>query len=142
MTEPSVEVTVEPETQIYEKTEAEAYDEPKAYVEPEAEVIEESEDTVIIEPDIDDVIEAPSEGGTADVYEGETEPAYLMVKPRFEFPEFKTDLFPAVRQNFDIENKFDDIVNEKQSELDAKLKAEDEKMREAQELLASLGIEI
>ena len=142
VTEPSVEVTVEPETQIYEKPEAEAYDEPKAYVEPEAEVIEESEDTVIIEPDIDDVIEAPSEGGTADVYEGETEPAYLMVKPRFEFPEFKTDLFPAVRQNFDIENKFDDIVNEKQSELDAKLKAEDEKMREAQELLASLGIEI
>ena len=136
VTEPSVEATVEPETQIYEKPEAEAY------VEPEAEVIEESEDTVIIEPDIDDVIEAPSEGGTADVYEGETEPAYLMVKPRFEFPEFKTDLFPAVRQNFDIENKFDDIVNEKQSELDAKLKAEDEKMREAQELLASLGIEI
>lgn len=142
VTEPSVEVTVEPETQIYEKPEAEAYAETEANDEAEAEAIEESEDTVIIEPDIDDVIEAPSEGGTADVYEGETEPAYLMVKPRFEFPEFKTDLFPAVRQNFDIENKFDDIVNEKQSELDAKLKAEDEKMREAQELLASLGIEI
>ena len=111
------------------ESEAEVEDtEVEENVEPEVEVVDEN----VIKPEVEPEV----------VYEGEPEPAYLMVKPRFEFPEFKTDLFPTVRNDFEIENKFDDIVNEKQSELDAKLKAEDEKMREAQELLASLGIDI
>ncbi len=111
------------------ETEAEVKEtEAEEVVEPEVEVVDED----VIKPEVESEV----------VYEGEPEPAYLMVKPRFEFPEFKTDLFPTVRNDFEIENKFDDIVNEKQSELDAKLKAEDDKMREAQELLASLGIDI
>ncbi len=130
------------ETESDFEAEFETESEFEAEFETESEVSEavEEESDIVVEPEAEDVIEPEVEPEV--VYEGEPEPAYLMVKPRFEFPEFKTDLFPTVRNDFNIENKFDDIVSEKQTELDAKLKAEDEKMREAQELLASLGIDI
>ena len=136
--EPEFDTKVETDFEAEFETESEF----EAEFESEAEVVEtaEAESEEAAEPVVEDVIEPEVEPEV--VYEGEPEPAYLMVKPRFEFPEFKTDLFPTVRNDFDIENKFDDIVSEKQTELDAKLKAEDEKMREAQELLASLGIDI
>ena len=70
------------------------------------------------------------------------EPEYMLPQPRFAFPEFKTDLFPSVKTDYVIENHFDDVAKEKQTELDEKFKEEERKMREAEELLKSLGIDI
>ncbi|MBQ8950300.1 MAG: hypothetical protein IJ065_03915 [Eubacterium sp.] len=61
----------------------------------------------------------------------------------FDFPEFKTDLFPGLSKNEEIiENNFDEVASKQKEELDARLLEEEKKMREAEELLASLGIKI
>ena len=41
-----------------------------------------------------------------------------------------------------IENNFDEVASKQKEELDARLLEEEKKMREAEELLASLGIKI
>lgn len=61
----------------------------------------------------------------------------------FDFPEFKTDLFPGLSKKEEIiENNFDEVASKQKEELDARLLEEEKKMREAEELLASLGIKI
>ena len=65
------------------------------------------------------------------------------VSKSFDFPEFKTDLFPSLMKNEEvIENTFDEVAQKQKEELNARLQEEEKKMREAEELLASLGIKL
>ena len=125
----------------------ESYEEPVAepvvesYEEPVAEPVEEA-----YEEQVEESFEQPAHDNF-DETDGEsiidTFDDYGVSNKSFDFPEFKTDLFPGLMKNEEvIENNFDEVASKQKEELDAKLLEEEKKMREAEELLASLGIKI
>ena len=72
------------------------------------------------------------------------EPDYMKKEHfRFELPEFKTDLFSGEKVSKEVDTeKYDDLIQESQNQLDEKLQEEERKLKEAEELLKSLGIDI
>ena len=125
----------------------EHYEEPvsepvvESYEEPVAEPVEEA-----YEEQVEESFEQPAHDNF-DQTDGEsiidTFDDYGVSNKSFDFPEFKTDLFPGLMKNEEIiENNFDEVASKQKEELDAKLLEEEKKMREAEELLASLGIKI
>ncbi|MCM1288891.1 MAG: hypothetical protein NC240_11330 [Clostridium sp.] len=82
-------------------------------------------------------------------YEAEIEPTSqktdLLVdiaskKSNLDFPVFKTDLFPEYHV-VEVENNFDEIMEKAQDKLQANLLKEEQMQKEAEALLASLGID-
>ena len=135
-TEPELEIE-EPEVEI---------EEPE--VEPELEsIIEESE----TEPELE--IEEPE--AEAEEPEVESEPeaekpefrvAPFTTKPekkKLDFPVFKSSLFPDYHKEVkNVENNFDEIMEEAQDKMTENMRKEAQMQKEAEELLASLGISL
>ena len=147
-TEPEIEAEIEPESfePVEETEEPESFESVEETEEPEQfEEVEEPESFEPVEeteePEIEAEIE-PESIEAAEESEFKSEFEFEMPKPSFDFPEFKTDLFPNINTSFDVENKFDEVASEKKSELDARLEEEEKKLQEAEALLASLGIKI
>ncbi|MCM1082190.1 MAG: hypothetical protein NC428_01805 [Clostridium sp.] len=61
-------------------------------------------------------------------------------KSNLDFPVFKTDLFPEYHV-VEVENNFDEIMEKAQDKLQANLLKEEQMQKEAEALLASLGID-
>ena len=124
--EPIVEAEPEPEPEVIES---------ESEPEPEPEVIEsEPEPEPIVEPE--------------PVQEPVVEEKYTFVSDTFDYPKmdfskFSSDLFPSLgKEESKIENKFDKVISTEQSKINEGLREEEEKMKEAEALLASLGIKL
>ncbi len=79
----------------------------------------------------------------ADSLEGESVYDTLKKKGNMDFPEFKTTLFPEYGQQVaEVENNFDEIMSQAQDKINENLLKEEQMQREAEALLASLGIDI
>ena len=145
--EPVAEPVVESYEEPVSEPIVESYEEPVAepivesYEEPVAEPVEETYEEQVEEsfeqPAHDNVDETVGES-IIDSFDD-----YGVSNKSFDFPEFKRDLFPGLMKNEEvIENNFDEVASKQKEELDARLLEEEKKMREAEELLASLGIKI
>ncbi len=62
-------------------------------------------------------------------------------KNNLDYPVFKTDLFPEYNV-VEVENNFDEIMEKAQDKMQENLKKEEQMQREAEALLASLGIDL
>ena len=67
----------------------------------------------------------------------------LKDKNTLDYPEFKSSLFPEVGQEvMEVNNNFNQIMNEAQDKINENLLKEEQMQREAEALLASLGIDL
>ena len=134
------EVEPEPESIIEElETEPELeIEEPEVEPEPES-IIEESE----TEPELE--IEEP-EAEEPEAEEPEFRVAPFTTKPekkKLDFPVFKSSLFPDYHKEVkNVENNFDEIMEEAQDKMTENMRKEAQMQKEAEELLASLGISL
>ncbi|MDY3726556.1 MAG: hypothetical protein SO015_00225 [Wujia sp.] len=128
-TEPELEIE-EPEVEI-EKPEVES--------EPES-IIEESE----TEPELE--IEEPEVESEPEAEEPVFRVAPFTTKPekkKLDFPVFKSSLFPDYHKEVkNVENNFDEIMEEAQDKMTENMRKEAQMQKEAEELLASLGISL
>ena len=150
--EPEPEVETEPELEIEETVEEEPeveeeIEEPEV-VEPEPEVESESEPEIeeaVVEEAVEEEPETEEE-----IEELEEEPkeefhvAPFTTKPekkKLDFPVFKSSLFPDYHKEVKVvENNFNEIMEEAQDKMTENMQKEEQMQREAEALLASLGI--
>ena len=150
--EPEPEVETEPELEIEETVEEEPeveeeIEEPEI-VEPEPEVESESEPEIeetVVEEAVEEEPETEEE-----IEELEEEPkeefhvAPFTTKPekkKLDFPVFKSSLFPDYHKEVKVvENNFNEIMEEAQDKMTENMQKEEQMQREAEALLASLGI--
>ena len=152
-TEPELEIeeTVEEEPEVEEEIEEPEVVEPEPeVVEPEPEVESESEpeieETVVEEaveeePETEEEIEEPEEEPKEEFHVAPftTKPE----KKKLDFPVFKSSLFPDYHKEVKIvENNFNEIMEEAQDKMTENMQKEEQMQREAEALLASLGISI
>ena len=170
--EPEPEVETEPELEIEETVEDVVEEEPETELEIEETVEEEPEVEVEIEepeivepgpevesesePEIEETVveEAVEEEPETEeeIEELEEEPkeefhvAPFTTKPekkKLDFPVFKSSLFPDYHKEVKIvENNFNEIMEEAQDKMTENMQKEEQMQREAEALLASLGISI
>ena len=102
------------------------------------EVVEEAE--VVEEPEVEETVEEAVEPEP----EPEPEPSYMKNDiPSMDFSMFSSDLFPHLGKSETItENKFNEVAMNEGKKLDEKLLEEEAKLKEAEALLASLGIKL
>ena len=144
--EPEAELEIE-ET-VEEKPEAEEEIEEPEVVEPEPEVESESEPEIeetVVEEAVEEEPETEEE-----IEELEEEPkeefhvAPFTTKPekkKLDFPVFKSSLFPDYHKEVKVvENNFNEIMEEAQDKMTENMQKEEQMQREAEALLASLGI--
>ena len=136
--EPEVEIE-EPEVESEPEVETEEPEE-----EPELEIEEsevETEEPEIEEPEVESELEAEPEAE-----EPEFRVAPFTTKPekkKLEFPVFKSSLFPDYHKEVkNVENNFDEIMEEAQDKMTENMRKEAQMQKEAEELLASLGISL
>lgn len=152
------EVETEPEPEIEETVEETVEEEPEVEetveetVEEEPEVEEEIEEPEVVEPEIEETVEetVEEEPETEEVEESEEEPkeefhvAPFTTKPekkKLDFPVFKSSLFPDYHKGVKVvENNFNEIMEEAQDKMTENMQKEEQMQREAEALLASLGI--
>ena len=150
--EPEPEVETEPELEIEETVEEEPeveeeIEEPEV-VEPEPEVESESEPEIeetVVEEAVEEEPETEEE-----IEELKKEPkeefhvAPFTTKPekkKLDFPVFKSSLFPDYHKEVKVvENNFNEIMEEAQDKMTENMHKEEQMQREAEALLASLGI--
>ena len=109
--------------------------------EPELEAVPEQEPE--IEPAAEPEFEAVSEPEPEPV--SYTEPSYMKSDlPVMDFGSFSQDLFPNLNKEEEkkVDNKFDQVINSEKQKLNEGLKEEEAKLKEAEALLASLGIKL
>ena len=170
--EPEPEIEAEPESEIEETVEESVKEEPEAEleieetVEEEPEAEEEIEEPEVVEPEpevetepeleieetVEDVVEEEPETEEEEIEEPEEEPkeefhvAPFTTKPekkKLDFPVFKSSLFPDYHKEVKIvENNFNEIMEEAQDKMTENMQKEEQMQREAEALLASLGISI
>ena len=170
--EPEPEVETEPELEIEETVEDVVEEEPETELEIEETVEEEPEDEVEIEepevvepepevesesePEIEETVveEAVEEEPETEkeIEEPEEEPkeefhvapfTTKTEKKKLDFPVFKSSLFPDYHKEVKIvENNFNEIMEEAQDKMTENMQKEEQMQREAEALLASLGISI
>ena len=128
---------VEPELEI---------EEPEVEPEPES-IIEESEtepELEIEEPEVE--AEEPEVESEPEAEEPEFRVAPFTTKPekkKLDFPVFKSSLFPDYHKEVkNVENNFDEIMEEAQDKMTENMRKEAQMQKEAEELLASLGISL
>ena len=168
--EPEPEVEAEPELEIEETVEDVVEEEPETELEIEETVEEEPEVEVEIEepevvepepevesesePEIEETVveEAAEEEPETEeeIEELEEEPkeefhvAPFTTKPekkKLDFPVFKSSLFPDYHKKVKVvENNFNEIMEEAQDKMTENMQKEEQMQREAEALLASLGI--
>lgn len=170
--EPEPEIEAEPESEIEETVEESVKEEPEAEleieetVEEEPEVEEEIEEPEVVEPEpevesesepeieetvVEEAVEEEPET-EEEIEEPEEEPkeefhvAPFTTKPekkKLDFPVFKSSLFPDYHKEVKIvENNFNEIMEEAQDKMTENMQKEEQMQREAEALLASLGISI
>lgn len=170
--EPEPEIEAEPESEIEETVEESVKEEPEAEleieetVEEEPEVEEEIEELEVVEPEpevesesepeieetvVEEAVEEEPET-EEEIEEPEEEPkeefhvAPFTTKPekkKLDFPVFKSSLFPDYHKEVKIvENNFNEIMEEAQDKMTENMQKEEQMQREAEALLASLGISI
>ena len=170
--EPEPEIEAEPESEIEEMVEESVKEEPEAEleieetVEEEPEVEEEIEEPEVVEPEpevesesepeieetvVEEAVEEEPET-EEEIEEPEEEPkeefhvAPFTTKPekkKLDFPVFKSSLFPDYHKEVKIvENNFNEIMEEAQDKMTENMQKEEQMQREAEALLASLGISI
>jgi len=170
--EPEPEVETEPELEIEETVEDVVEEEPETEleieetVEEEPEVEEEIEEPEVVEPEpevesesepeieetvVEEAVEEEPET-EEEIEELEEEPkeefhvAPFTTKPekkKLDFPVFKSSLFPDYHKEVKIvENNFNEIMEEAQDKMTENMQKEEQMQREAEALLASLGISI
>ncbi len=154
--EPIIEESeTKPELEI-EESEVET-EEPEEEPEPES-IIEESEtepELEIEEPEVEPEpevkteeleIEEPEVESETEAEEPEFRVAPFTTKPekkKLEFPVFKSSLFPDYHKEVkNVENNFDEIMEEAQDKMTENMRKEAQMQKEAEELLASLGISL
>ena len=129
--EPEPEIEAEPEPEIEETVEEAVKEEPEAELEIEETVEEEPE----AEEEIEELEEEPKE---------EFHVAPFTTKPekkKLDFPVFKSSLFPDYHKEVKVvENNFNEIMEEAQDKMTENMQKEEQMQREAEALLASLGI--
>ena len=135
-TEPELEIE-EPEVEI---------EEPEVEPEPES-IIEEAEtepELEIEEPEAE--AEEPEVESEPEAEEPEFRVAPFTTKPekkKLDFPVFKSSLFPDYHKEVkNVENNFDEIMEEAQDKMTENMRKEAQMQKEAEELLASLGISL
>ena len=150
--EPVVEEVIEPEPESVaeEVTEPEpepVYEEPVSEPEPEPvyeEPVSEPEPVVETVTEPEPVLEEVSEPepiSNVPVVQNEYLPAYDL--PSMDFGRFSSDLFPTLgKEEKQVENKFEKVIKTESEKLDEGLKEEEAKLKEAEALLASLGIKL
>ncbi|MBE5933414.1 MAG: hypothetical protein E7263_08360 [Lachnospiraceae bacterium] len=71
------------------------------------------------------------------------ESVYNANKDKLDFPEFKSSLFPEIGQEVaEVQNNFDEIMSVGRDKINENLLKEEQMQREAEALLASLGIDL
>ena len=143
-TEPELEIeeTVEEEPEVEEEIEEPEVVEPEPEVESESEPeIEETvvEEAVEEEPETEEEIEEPEEEPKEEFHVAPftTKPE----KKKLDFPVFKSSLFPDYHKEVKVvENNFNEIMEEAQDKMTENMQKEEQMQREAEALLASLGI--
>ena len=143
--EETVEETVEEEPEadeVIEEPEV-AEPEPEIETEPEPEIEETEEEAVeeIVkeEPETEEVIEEPEEKPKEEFHVAPftTKPE----KKKLDFPVFKSSLFPDYHKEVKVvENNFNEIMEEAHDKMTENMQKEEQMQREAEALLASLGI--
>lgn len=168
--EPEPEIEAEPESEIEETVEESVKEEPEAEleieetVEEEPEAEEEIEEPEVVEPEpevesesepeieetvVEEAVEEEPET-EEEIEEPEEEPkeefhvAPFTTKPekkKLDFPVFKSSLFPDYHKEVKVvENNFNEIMEEAQDKMTENMQKEEQMQREAEALLASLGI--
>ncbi len=143
-TELEIEETVEEEPEVEVEIEEPEIVEPEPEVESESEPeIEETvvEEAVEEEPETEEEIEEPEEEPKEEFHVAPftTKPE----KKKLDFPVFKSSLFPDYHKEVKIvENNFNEIMEEAQDKMTENMQKEEQMQREAEALLASLGISI
>ena len=143
--EPESEIEIEPEEEF-----AEVEEELKS--EPDTEEAEEETETEIeeakpeFEPEPEVVeIEAETEEIPYSTYSEQEIDSMFKVPPKkkLDYPVFKSSLFPDYHnEEPEIENNFSEILQEAQDKIHENILKEEEMQREAEALLASLGIDL
>ena len=143
--EETVEETVEEEPEVEEEIEEPEVIEPEPEIETEPEPeIEETEEEAVEEivkeePETEEVIEEPEEKPKEEFHVAPftTKPE----KKKLDFPVFKSSLFPDYHKEVKVvENNFNEIMEEAHDKMTENMQKEEQMQREAEALLASLGI--
>ena len=144
------EAVEEPVEEVVEETVEEPAEEDieETVEEPVEEVVEETVEEPA-EEDIEETVEEPVEEVVEETVEETVEepepiPSYMKNDiPSMDFSQFSSDLFPTLgRKETVTENRFNDVVKVESEKLDAGLMEEEAKLKEAEALLASLGIKL
>ena len=157
--EPEIEETIEETAEEESDAETEeAEEEPEREIEPEVvkQYFEFELETVDLEPEIEETVEETAEEESdVETEEAEEEPEIVEQKEKFyvapfttkpekkklDFPVFKSSLFPDYHKETKIvENNFNVIMEEAQDKMTENMRKEEQMQREAEALLASLGI--
>ena len=130
--EPEVEVEIEEPEVVEPEPEVESESEPEIEEAVVEEAVEEEPET---EEEIEELEEEPKE---------EFHVAPFTTKPekkKLDFPVFKSSLFPDYHKEVKVvENNFNEIMEEAQNKMTENMQKEEQMQREAEALLASLGI--
>ena len=137
------------EQETFEVKETEPYSEPDVEKEVEAEIEVETETEAEREEietiyETDEKWESEIDSMQEQTDENTQKPDLLADiasrKSNLDFPVFKTDLFPKYNV-VEVENNFDEIMEKAQDKMQANLLKEEQMQKEAEALLASLGID-
>ena len=130
--EPEVEIEIEEPEVVEPEPEVESESEPEIEEAVVEEAVEEEPET---EEEIEELGEEPKE---------EFHVAPFTTKPekkKLDFPVFKSSLFPDYHKEVKVvENNFNEIMEEAQDKMTENMQKEEQMQREAEALLASLGI--
>ena len=138
--------TVEEEPEVVEAEPGMVEEEPEV-VEAEPETVEEEPGVIEEEPEtVEEESEAIEEEPETVEEEAEFHVAPFTTKPKkkkLDFPEFKSSLFPDYHKEMkEVENNFDEIMEEAQDKMTENMRKEAQMQKEAEALLASLGISL
>ena len=143
--EPISDVVEEPISDVVEEPVSDVVEEPVSDVveEPVSDVVEEPVSDVV-EESVSDAVEGIVEETVAESTGNELVPAYMKADvPSIDFARFGSDLFPGLnKQEIKVENRFNEVIKTESEKLDEGLKEEEAKLKEAEALLASLGIKL
>ena len=155
------EIEPEPEKEAEPEIEPEPEEEAEPEIEPEPEIaepeVEEIEEELESEPDTEEAelekiepeesepeVEEIEETPYSTYSEHEIDSMFKVPpKKKLDYPVFKSSLFPDYHnEELEIENNFSEILQEAQDKIHENILKEEEMQREAEALLASLGIDL
>ena len=142
--EETVETVEEPVETVFEETveevvEAAAETPVETIVEETVEAVEEPAETVF-EETVEKVEETVTDTPVEETVETVEESADTKTD---DYPKFTSSLFPDLnKEKKEVKNEFDDVVKSESDKLEERLRKEAELQKQAEELLASLGIKL